>query len=484
MPKIPYVRRIREFAEHTPQRTALVIEDQTISCEMLERCSNRLARAYAEQGVAEGDVVTICLPNCAEYFYACIAAWKLGAVPNPLAPKMPCAERAAIIAEANPRLIVGISEEGGERRTLPAGFTPDPALSDGPLPEKIAPHERALTSGGSTGRPKLIIPANPALYDTERPPPLFTPRRAILVPGPLYHAGPFSAAWGGLFAGATSVVLSRFDAERSLQLIERHRVDRVFFVPTMLNRIWRLPETVRKRYDLSSLEFVVSGGAPCPQWLFRAWIEWLGAERMFEGYGPSERIGRTFITGTEWLRHPGSVGRPMDGCRVKILDPHGRELPPGEIGEIYMLPATGPGTTFSYRGAERRTTADGWESVGDMGHLDADGYLYIADRRTDMILCGGRNIYPAEIEAALNAHPAVRSSVVIGLPDADLGQRIHAIVETDGVSDDALRSHLEQRLVRYKWPHSFEHVSAPLHDEAGKVRRSALREERLRRGSC
>ena len=483
MATIPYVRLIRQFAERTPQRVTVVLDDDSITCEQLERHSNRLARAYATQGVREGDLVTLSLPNGAEFFYACAAVWKLGAVPNPLPPKMPRLERDAIIAEANPSLIVGLGGDAGGRRTLPAGWVPDPALSDEPLPEWIAPHERAMTSGGSTGRPKLIIPANPAVYDAGRAMSLFTPRNAMLVPGPLYHAGPWSAAWGGIFAGGRIVVMSRFDPERCLQLIEQHRIDKVFFVPTMLNRIWQLPEAVRKRHDVSSLEYVGTGGAPCPQWLFRAWIEWLGPERMFEGYGPSERIGRTFITGTEWLRHPGSVGRAADGCRVKILDREGQELPPGEVGEIYMLPATGPGTTFSYRGAERRITVDGWESVGDMGWLDAEGYLYIADRRTDMILCGGRNIYPAEIEAALNAHPAVRSSVVIGLPDDDLGQRIHAIVETSGVTDEALRAHLEERLVRYKWPHSFEYTGAPLFNEAGKVRRSALREERLQKAS-
>ncbi len=483
MATIPYVRLIRQFAERTPQRVTVVLDDDSITCEQLERHSNRLARAYAAQGVREGDLVTLSLPNGAEFFYACAAVWKLGAVPNPLPPKMPRLERDAIIAEANPSLIVGLAGDAGGRRTLPAGWVPDPALSDEPLPERIAPHERAMTSGGSTGRPKLIIPANPAVYDAGRAMSLFTPRNAMLVPGPLYHAGPWSAAWGGIFAGGRIVVMSRFDPERCLQLIEQHRIDKVFFVPTMLNRIWHLPEAVRKGHDVSSLEYVGTGGAPCPQWLFRAWIEWLGPERMFEGYGPSERIGRTFITGTEWLRRPGSVGRAADGCRVKILDREGQELPPGEVGEIYMLPATGPGTTFSYRGAERRITVDGWESVGDMGWLDAEGYLYIADRRTDMILCGGRNIYPAEIEAALNAHPAVRSSVVIGLPDDDLGQRIHAIVETDGVTDEALRAHLEERLVRYKWPHSFEYTGATLFNEAGKVRRSALREERLQKAS-
>ncbi|MCW5569908.1 MAG: AMP-binding protein, partial [Steroidobacteraceae bacterium] len=285
MATIPYVRLIRQFAERTPQRVTVVLDDDSITCEQLERHSNRLARAYAAQGVREGDLVTLSLPNGAEFFYACAAVWKLGAVPNPLPPKMPRLERDAIIAEANPSLIVGLGGDAGGRRTLPAGWVPDPALSDEPLPEWIAPHERAMTSGGSTGRPKLIIPANPAVYDAGRAMSLFTPRNAMLVPGPLYHAGPWSAAWGGIFAGGRIVVMSRFDPERCLQLIEQHRIDKVFFVPTMLNRIWQLPEAVRKRHDVSSLEYVGTGGAPCPQWLFRAWIEWLGPERMFEGYG-------------------------------------------------------------------------------------------------------------------------------------------------------------------------------------------------------
>ena len=483
MTKIPYVRLIKQFAESTPHRTIIHCDGETLSCLELERYSNQWARAYTERGVNEGDLVTICLPNGFEYFIACMAAWKLGAVPNPLSSGLPDSERNAIIAQAKPALLVGVEEAAGDDYpVLLPDLVSGKKLSEAGLAEKIAPHERALASGGSTGRPKLIIPGNPALYDIDNPPQLFTPRNAMLVPGPLYHAGPYSAAWGAIFAGGTAVVMSRFDAAHCLQLIEQHSVDRVFFVPTMLNRIWHLPEEERLRYDLSSLEFVVSGGAPCPPWLMRAWIEWLGPERMFEGYGPSERIGRTFITGAEWLKKPGSVGRPMDGCHIKILDEQEREVVAGQIGEIYMMPATGPGSTFSYQGAERRITADGWESAGDMGYLDEDGYLFIADRRTDMILCGGRNIYPAEIEGALNAHSEVRSSVIIGLPDDDLGQRIHAIVECDReIAGDILRKHLEPLLVRYKWPHSFEYVSYPLFNEAGKVRRSALRAERIDR---
>ena len=164
---------------------------------------------------------------------------------------------------------------------------------------------------------------------------------------------------------------------------------------------------------------------------------------------------------------------------MKIVDAHGHELPPGALGEIYMLPEAGPGTTYHYIGAEPKSL-DGWESLGDMGWRDAEGYLYLADRQTDMILRGGANIYPAEVEAAIDAHPKVRSSAVIGLPDEDLGQRVHALVDApDGVTEEELRAHLADRLVHDKIPQSFEYVSEPLRDDDGKVRRSALREQRM-----
>jgi len=183
----------------------------------------------------------------------------------------------------------------------------------------------------------------------------------------------------------------------------------------------------------------------------------------------------------QWLEHRGSVGRPLSG-QMKIVGPDGGDLPAGEIGEIFMLPPEGPGSTYRYVGANARRTADGWESVGDMGRFDADGYLYLGDRRSDMILSGGRNIYPAEVEAALDEHPAVRSSCVIGLPDEDLGSRVHALVDLlREVLDEELRAHVAERLVHYKVPTSFERVSEPLRDDAGKVRRSALREQRIAR---
>lgn len=475
------------LAAADPNRLALVCDgpegSEQLTRAELEAWANQLARAYAGLGLRFGDYASIALPNGAEFFAACLAIWKIGAVPNPVSHRLPPAELAAIIDRANPVLIIGVDEgHYAGRRCIPVHLPVD-THSPEPFPAKISPHERAMTSGGSTGLPKLIVAANAAVYDPQRPSALFSGRQAVLVPGPLYHGAPFSAAFGGLFSGCTVVVMQRFDALRCLELIERYRVDRMTLVPTMMQRIWRLPPQQRERVDVSSLEFVMTGSAPCPAWLMRAWIEWLGPHVMHEAFGPSERTGGTFISGTEWLAHPGSVGKPSAGARLKILDDSGCELPPGEMGEIYMLPAGGPGSTYRYVGATAKVTEDGWESVGDMGYFDNDGYLYLGDRRSDMVLCGGRNIYPAEVEAAIDALTEVRSSAVIGLPDDDMGQRLHAIVDVGdnlGVLNAVTILHfLRERLVHYKVPSSIEIVTTLLRDDAGKMRRSALRAERL-----
>jgi len=236
---------------------------------------------------------------------------------------------------------------------------------------------------------------------------------------------------------------------------------------------------VRARYDLSSLRWDWHLAEPCPPWLKQAWIDWLGPERIIELYAGTEGQTATVITGPEWLEHRGSVGRTISGEMV-VLDPDGNPVPAGEQGEIWMR--SGRETpTYRYIGAEARTREGGWESLGDMGWLDEDGYLYLGDRMQDMVLSGGANIYPAEVEAALQEHPAVESVVVIGLPDDDLGNRLHAIVEADAgvVTDDDLRAFLADRIVRYKIPRSFEFVAEPLRDDAGKVRRAQLRAERL-----
>jgi bile acid-coenzyme A ligase len=478
-----YPAALRVHAEPTPGRAALVCGDRTLSFAALDRSSTRLARAYAERGVGPGDFVTIALPNGEEFVIACFATWKLGAVPQPISWKLPEKERIAILAEAKPALVVGVPpSHAAGAPSVPASFVPEPHHGDDPLPDRTSPSRQALASGGSTGRPKLIVDALPAECDPTAPFYGNEPGSVVLVPGPQYHAAGFLNTSITILIGGTAVVLPRFDPIDALAAIEKYRVQWVSFVPTMLLRIWRLPEAERTRYDVSSLVRVVSSAAACPAWLMRELIGWLGPDRVFEAYGGTERIGGTLISGREWLDHPGSVGRPTGGRQIRILDESGRELPPGEIGEVFMMPPGGRGSTYRYIGADARATSDGWETLGDLGYLDADGFLYLVDRRTDMIVTGGANVYPAEVEAALAAHPRVRSCAVIGLPDPDLGQRVHAIVEADPPLGDAeLREHLVQHLARGKHPRTFEYVDVPLRDEAGKVRRSALRDARMPR---
>jgi bile acid-coenzyme A ligase len=484
MSRISYARVFTQLAEQDADRVAVVCEDYSVTRGELERRSNRLARVYVERGAEKGRLVVLGLPNGIEFVMACVAAWKCGAIPAPISGRLPRQERAQILELADPALVIGFEDLEHECASLPSGFEPDSDLPDSPLPDVASPNERAIASSGSTGRPKLILLSNPALHDPDVPATVLAPKGCVLVPGPLHHAAPFGSLTQALLAGEKAVLMGRFEASRCLELIEEHRVDQILFVPTMMHRIWRLPEEERRSRDISSLRIVFTGSAPCAPWLMRSWIEWLGPDVMHEVYGGTERIGGTLITGREWLEHPGSVGRPTRATGIKIIDPEtGNEVASGEVGEIYMMPPGGQGSTYRYVGADARADESGWESVGDMGSLDEDGYLYLADRRTDMILSGGRNIYPAQIEAAIDEYPAVASSAVIGLPDEDMGQVVHAIVQaTEVVSGGDLRAHLEERIAHYSVPRSFEFVDFPLRDEAGKVRRWELRDERIRRG--
>jgi bile acid-coenzyme A ligase len=364
---------------------------------------------------------------------------------------------------------------------LPAGLAPDPSLSAEPLADAVSPHWKAMTSGGSTGRPKIIVDHMPGVYDPQTPALLQQVDDVLLNPGPLYHNAPFGSMHAGLFTGAHVVEMGRFDAGEALRLIGQHRVQWVNFVPTMLARIWKLPAEERRAADMSSLRVVFHMASACPIWLKEAWIDWIGPDRLFELYGGTERQGMTIITGREWLTHKGSVGKVQAGASMKVMRPDGEDCAPGEIGDIYFLPDAGRNATYHYIGADAKAAGE-WESLGDLGHMDAEGYLYLADRRTDLILAGGANIYPAEVEAALDAHPEVLTSAVVGLPDDDLGQRVHAIVqrrEGSQIGAAELLAHLGERLVRYKIPRSIEFSDTPLRDDAGKVRRSALREARI-----
>jgi bile acid-coenzyme A ligase len=479
MAMMPIGAAVRWLAEQDAERPAITEvaykgdgPERTISRSELEARTNRLARTYERLGVTEGSFVTIGLPNGIAFYEASIAAWKLGATPQPVSHRLPQRERDEIIMLVKPSLVV--------TDVIPPD---DDASSEPILPDRTAPAFKAPTSGGSTGRPKIIVSAQAGTIDPEVSRAFGSQANGVqLVPGPLYHNAPFMFSVSGLLTGNHLVVMPRFDAQQAVELVHRYRVDWMLLVPTMMLRMHRLPEDVKARNDLSSVNGILHLAAPCPPWLKEAWIDWIGAEKVWELYAGTEAQGVTIIGGADWIAHRGTVGKPADGS-MEIRDPEtGTRLPVGEIGEVWMRPP--PDATYRYIGAEARRDDTGWESLGDMGSMDAEGYLYLADRRADLILAGGANIYPAEVEAALDEHRGVRSCAVIGLPDEDLGQRVHAVIELDnsngGVTDDELRTFLAERLVGYKIPRSFERVDGQVRDDAGKVRRSGLRAERIR----
>jgi len=478
---LPLGTLLAYHAKEDPDRPAVTIDDVTTSYSELDALSNRKARQLAALGVAEGDTVTLAAPKGLEYYVTVFAIWKLGATPNNVSAKLPGAELKSIVELAKPTLVIGeeaVRDAGWN--FLAVGADPDATLSADPLPPTVPPLWKIQTSGGSTGQPKLILDNLPGVHDPNVAPLGQLSGETMLNPGPMYHNTPFVMSFQRLFSGGHVVEMEKFDALRVLELIERYKVNWVSFVPTMMSRIWRLPDAQRDSFDLSSLRLVFHMGSACPAWLKQAWIDWLGPDRIVEIYGGTELFGVTMITGREWLEHRGSVGKPM-GSAMRILDEHGAECATGEIGEIYFLSESGTGST--YIGSEA-ISRDGWRTYGDLGHVDDDGYLYIADRRTDMIVSGGANIFPAEVEAALDEHPDVQSSIVIGLPDPDLGQRAHAIIQMPSAArgqsnDDALRAYLSEKLVRYKIPRSFEFTDENLRDDAGKARRSRLREDRI-----
>jgi len=480
---ISLAARVRELAAAAPDKALVTDQDRSVTRGEFDQRTDRIARGLLAAGVKYGDLVTLGLGNSVDFVEACWGLWKIGATPQPISHRLPRAEADAVMDLAETPVLVAEPhiQTSRPRYEIADLIALDPGGA--PPPDVTAPVWKAPTSGGSTGRPKLILSGAPGVYLAPEPGTLgiwgIEEPDTVIMTGPLYHNGPFITSVGAVTQGAHLVIRSRFDAEDALAAIDRHKGSWIYLVPTMMSRIWRLPPATRASYDVSSLRMVWHLAAPCPAWLKEEWIGWLGAEAVMELYGGTEGQAYTIISGGEWLNHRGSVGRVVMG-EMKAVDAQGRTLPPGETGEIFMRPPPGAPPTYAYRGAKARVMEGGWESLGDIGWFDADGYLYLADRRGDMILVGGSNVYPAEIEAALDEHPLVQSSAVIGLPDEDLGNRIHAIVQPrEGLTEADLRAHIASRLVTYKQPRSYEFVSENIRDDAGKVRRSQLRQERI-----
>ncbi|HEY3800152.1 MAG TPA: AMP-binding protein [Caulobacteraceae bacterium] len=479
-PTTSFGARLTQIARAKPDAPAITDASGTLTWSQFDRRTNRIARGLAKAGVKFGDVVSIALPNTAGYLEVAFGLWKAGATPQMLSYRLPANEADAVLELAGAPILVTDGAVQSSRLSYSVEALLALGEDDAPLPDVTAPVFKAATSGGSTGRPKLIMSGSPGVaaaagMGVYR----IGPDDTCVMPGPLYHNAPFVCSTNALMQGAHVVLLPRFDAEETLKAVDRHKTTWLYVVPTMMSRIWKLPDEVKASYNVSHLHTVWHMAAPCPPWLKEAWIHWIGPDAIMELYAGTEAQSATIITGREWLDHRGSVGQVRAG-EMATFNEAGERLPLGEIGEIYLRRPEGAPPSYHYRGASARTLPGGWESLGDIGSFDADGYLYLADRRTDMVLVGGSNVYPAEIEAALDEHPAVQSSAVVGLPDEDMGNRLHAIVQPKGdLTEAELRTHLQDLLVPYKQPRSYEFVTGNIRDDAGKVRRTALRDERI-----
>ena len=483
---ISYGRRLGDLARERPDALALVFArrdgtERRHSWRELDRASNRIARLLATHGLGQGDWLVIGLFNRPEHALATLAGWKLGACVLPLSARLPPAERDGLLALADPALVLADWEPAGRPQLGLADLDRARGLDPGPLPDRISHPGKAVGSGGSTGRPKIIIDPRPWAAE---PGDTFrglggrvgmSEGQNVLIPGPLYHNAPYCWSHWALFEGSTVVLMERFDAELALDLLERHRIGWTTLVPTMMLRMARV-EGFEER-DLSALEGLMHTAAPCPAWVKRRWMDLVGPDKVFEAFGATEAIGTTIIRGDEWLAHEGSVGRPV-GCEVRVLDEAGRDLPTGEVGELYFRLASGAPPDYEYRGSPPApVTPDGFVTVGDLGWVDEEGYVFPADRRTDLIISGGANIYPREVEAILTEHPQVRDVAVIGLPDDEWSQRVHAVIlAVEGTSPPTaeLEAFCRSRLVSYKVPKSFELIPDFPRDESGKIRRATL----------
>jgi long-chain acyl-CoA synthetase len=460
----------------------------------------RLATALAGLGVGRGDAVAVMMPNRVEFFEVALGARAIGATLVPVSRQLTAGEVGYILEDCQAVVVVVSAElahlvpDTAHTRivlgsTARSGRTPgyaDLVAAAPPWAEGARdPGEPMLYTSGTTGQPKGVrkstsTPEQTAAMGrwlTE----LFGLERGMrtIVANPLYHSAGYGQAMLVLGQRGLVVLEERFDPERFLALIDRHRITHLQLVPTMMYRLVRLPAPVRDRYDVSSLRHVLHGAGPCAPETKRALIDWWGPI-IREYYGATETGGLVSCDSHEWLAHPGTVGKARAGAVVRVVDPAGVTLPPGEIGTVYARhPATAPFTYHRAEGKRAEIELDGLVTCGDLGYLDDQGYLYLVDRRTDLVLCGGVNVYPAEVEQQLQQMPGVVDCAVVGGPDPELGQVPVAFVQpADGVhlTLDEVRRFLAGRLARPKVPRRLEIVASLPRDDTGKVRRQRLLE--------
>lgn len=405
---VSHARRIVDLTAAEPDRVGYVAvsrdgSEQSCSWGWMHRRSSQLAGALADRGLAQGDHMAISLRNSPEFVLAAFAAWKLGAVPVPVRWDLPTWELERVLAVIEPQVHLAADDLPWIAATESA---PVPEL-----PGAVSPHVQGICSSGSTGTPKVILAGAASVCGAHYAKPLGSmwrpiPRpQTIMVLAPMYHVNAFATLYN-MLAGDRLVVLEAFDASLALDVIERHRISTFTATPTMLQRMAAVDDVDRR--DLSSIEWMLQGAAPMPPSLADHWIGLVGADRLVMAYGATEGVGTTAIRGDEWLTHRGSVGRGLRGTEVRVLGPDLDDLPPGEVGEVYMRLPTGTGFGgYRYLGEAEpsRGTDDGFHTVGDLGYLDDEGFLYLVDRRSDLIVSGGANVFPAEVEVALRRPP-------------------------------------------------------------------------------
>jgi len=495
---------LRQHALANPDKLAarLSDRDETLSFGTLDRRSAYLARRLVEDGLASEDAIAILIGNELRYFEVAWGARRAGLYFVPISTHLTNAETQYILEDSGAKVLfvapnfvskvgdmpdalrsqVRVVEVGGpEYESMISGMEDFPELPDRPMGLDFA------YSSGTTGRPKGI--KQKIAGDAQLAKALagnwlsffdLSPKSVYLSPAPLYHAAPLRFSIRAIASGGTAVVMDRFDAQAALAAIERYRVTHSQWVPTMFSRLLALPEEVRNGYDLSSMEKVLHAAAPCPRDVKLKMLDWWGPI-VWEYYSGSERNGATVISPTDWLQHQGSVGKAANG-ELRIVSEDGKLCAPGEPGVVYF--ANGP--RFEYHNDPEKTKAahneQGWSTIGDIGYVDAEGYLYLTDRRANMIISGGVNIYPQEAENVLLTHPEVADAAVFGIPHADFGEQVMAVVQvrpgvqpSDKLAEE-LMAYCREHLSHIKCPRGVDFASELPRTDTGKLMKRVVRD--------
>ncbi len=503
-------------AQIHPHKSAIIMANsgERVSYRQLDKRSNQGAQLFRSLGLVKGDHICLMLVNCRQFLEICWAAQRSGIIFTPISTQLKESEAAYILENSGASVFIASAElidvaSGAAAKAVNVrhrlmiggagkGFDSWEEAVAARSTEPVADQSNGvamLYSSGTTGQPKGVFfpPASDAFdamhFLAEAVGDLFCfdQNSIYLSPAPLYHAAPLHYCMMVSYQGGTLVIMERFDPEHALQLIEEHRVTHSQWVPIMFIRMLKLPQKLRRAYDLSSMRFAIHAAAPCPVATKEKMIEWWGPV-IVEYYGASENIGNTIIDSAQWMSHKGSVGRPVVG-HLHIVGDDGLEMTPGEIGTVYF---SGEHVNFKYHKEPGKTAGayneKGWATVGDVGYVDADGYLYLADRRDFMIISGGVNIYPQEIENLLITHDKVADVAVIGIPHEEFGQEVKAVVQPLAWADASdelgaeLIAWLRERLSPVKVPRSVDFRQRLPRRDNGKMYKRQLVEEYREKG--